>query len=91
MGAKEIEVVCPCCQGRLTVDVLTGRVMRHERAGSGSGAGDRWESAQERVRGRTASGTDKLDRALDSERGKADRLDDLFRQARDKLAKPDPD
>jgi hypothetical protein len=91
VGAKEIEIACPCCQSRLSVDVLTGRVMRHERADAGAAGQDRWASAQDRVRGRTTSGTDKLDRALDSERGKADRLDDLFRKAQDRLRKPDAD
>lgn len=91
MSAKEIEVTCPCCQSRLAIDVLTAKVLRHEAAGEGGAGGDRWASAQDKVRGRTASGTDKLDRALDSERGKKDRLDDLFRKAQEKLRKPDED
>ena len=89
MGAKEIEITCPCCQSRLQVDVLTGRVLRHESATAGGEARDRWESAQERVRGRTESGLDKLDRALESERGKSGRLDELFRKAQERLTKPD--
>ena len=89
MGAKEIEVVCPCCQARLGIDVLTAKVMRHERSDAAGSTGDRWASAQDRVRGRTTSGTDKLDRALDSERGKKDRLDDLFRKAQEKLQRPE--
>ena len=64
-------------------------VLRHEPAGAGSASADRWASAQDRVRGRTTSGTEKLDRALDSERGKKDRLDDLFRKAQEKLKRPD--
>jgi len=91
VSAKEIEVVCPCCQSRLAVDVLTAKVLRHEAAGSAGAGGDRWASAQDKVRGRTTSGTEKLDRALDSERGKKDRLDDLFRKAQEKLRKPDED
>jgi hypothetical protein len=90
MSAKEIEITCPCCQSRLSVDVLTAKVMRHE-AGDTSAKHDTWASAQEKVRGRTASGTSKLDQALESERGKADRLDDLFRKAKDKLNKPETD
>jgi hypothetical protein len=91
MGAKEIEITCPCCQSRLQVDVLTGRVLRHESTAAGSDARDRWESAQDRVRDRTASGLEKLDRALESERGKAGRLDDLFRKAQERMTKPDED
>jgi len=91
VSAKEIEVTCPCCQSRLAIDVLTAKVLRHERVEAVGGSGDRWESAQDRVRGRTSSGTEKLDRALDSERGKADRLDDMFRKAQENLRQPDPD
>ena len=91
MSAKQIEVSCPCCSSRLVVDVLTGKVMRTERAGPAAPGGDTWTSAQERVRGRTASGTEKLEKALESERGKADRLDDLFRKAKEKLQRPDDD
>ncbi len=90
MSAKEIEITCPCCQSRLAVDVLTAKVMRHE-AGGAAATRDTWATAQDRVRGRTASGTDKLDQALESERGKADRLDDMFRKAKDKLNAPDDD
>lgn len=89
MSAKEIEVVCPCCRSRLTVDVLTAKVLRHEAVEAAGASNDRWASAQDRVRGRTASGTEKLDRALDSERGKKDRLDDLFRKAQEKLKRPE--
>ncbi len=89
MSAKQIEVVCPCCQSQLSIDVLTAKVLRHERTSESGPSVDRWASAQERVRGRTASGTEKLDQALDSERGKHDRLDDLFRKAQEKLRDPD--
>jgi len=90
MSAKEIEITCPCCQSRLAVDVLTAKVMRHEAVNT-TATRDTWASAQDKVRGRTESGTSKLDQALESERGKADRLDDLFRKAKDKLNQPDTD
>lgn len=91
MTAKQIEVVCPCCRSVLSVDVLTAKVLRHERAAESGETVDRWASAQDRVRGRSTSGTEKLDQALDSERGKQDRLDDLFRKAQEKLNRPDED
>ena len=91
MSAKEIEVTCPCCRSQLSIDVLTAKVLRHARPPEGQEPVDRWASAQEQVRGRSASGTEKLDRALDSERGKKDRLDDLFRQAQEKLRRTDED
>jgi hypothetical protein len=46
-----------------------------------------WDAAQERVRQRTQTGADKLESALESERGKAARYDELFRKAADKHSK----
>lgn len=90
MSAKQIEVTCPCCSARLSVDVLTSRVMRTERTES-AGKADKWSSAQDSVRGRSSSGAEKLENALEAERGKKARLDDLFKQAQDKLKRGDDD
>ena len=87
MSAKQIDVTCPCCSTRLTVDVLTRQVLRQARPESGAGGpsgGDPWDSAQERVRERSKSGGDKLETALEQERGKSARFDELFQKARDK-------
>ena len=90
MGAKQIDVTCPCCASVLTIDVLTSRVMRtvraDERAG-GAPAADRWEKAQERVRERTKTSADKLESALQDERTKESRFDELFKKAREKHAR----
>ena len=89
MSAKQIDVTCPCCSTRLTVDVLTGHVLRRsgpEAAETAAAGKDRWVSAQERVRERTKSGEDKLESALDHERGKSARFDELFQKAREKHA-----
>ena len=92
MSAKQIDVTCPCCSTRLTVDVLTAQVLRKTpppsdkaegEAGAAPGA-DRWASAQARVRERTKSGEDRLENALEQERGKSKRFDDLFEKAREK-------
>jgi len=91
MSAKQIDVTCPCCSTRLTVDVLTGQILRRSgpEASEASGSGkDRWVSAQERVRERSKSGQDKLESALDHERGKSARFDELFRKAHEKHASP---
>jgi hypothetical protein len=87
MSAKQIDVTCPCCSTRLTVDILTGHVLRRSQpavAEAGSEGKDRWSSAQERVRDRTKTGEDKLESALEHERGKAKRFDSLFDKAREK-------
>jgi hypothetical protein len=89
MTAKQIEVTCPCCSTRLTVDVLTSQVLRRslpaEKDAEGAASTqDRWSSAQARVRDRTSAGEDKLQSALEHERTKSKRFDDLFDKAREK-------
>jgi hypothetical protein len=89
MTAKQIDVTCPCCSARLTVDVLTSQVLRRsqpeeKRTEAGSDAKDRWSSAQERVRDRTKTGEEKLASGLEHERTKAKKFDDLFDKAREK-------
>lgn len=91
MGAKQIDVKCPCCASVLTIDVLTSKVLRTLRAdersedGSrGTPASDRWDKAQERVRDRTKQSADKLESALQDERTKVARFDELFKKAQDK-------
>ena len=87
MSSKQIEVTCPCCSTRLIVDVLSGQILRRSQpaqpAEEESGK-DRWSSAQDRVRERTKSGEDKLKSALEHERGKSQRFDELFQKAREK-------
>jgi hypothetical protein len=90
MSQKQIEVTCPCCSAKLLVDVLTSRVMRTEQSQTAAG-GDKWTSAQQKVSGRTQSGAEKLENALEQERGKKARLDDLFKQAQDKLKRGEDD
>ena len=93
MSKKQIDVSCPCCSARLTIDVLTSQVMRSVRpeAADGEPRADQWASAQERVRERTQKSTDKLESALESERTKEARFDELFRKAKEKNFKPDED
>ena len=91
MSAKQIDVTCPCCATRLTVDVLTGQILRRSGPAAsteGPPGNDRWVSAQDRVRERSKTGEDKLESALDHERGKSARFDQLFKDAREKHASP---
>jgi len=95
MGAKQIDVTCPCCASVLTIDVLTSKVLRTVRADERSGAAstDRWEKAQEKVRERTQKSADKLESALEDERTKESRFDELFKKAQAKHTRKrdDPD
>lgn len=83
---KELDVTCPCCEARLTIDTLTAKVMRTRLPDAGKAA-DPWAAANEKVRGRTQQSTDKLDKALGDEKDKGARLDDAFDKAREKWRK----
>jgi hypothetical protein len=94
MDTREIEVTCPCCQHRLSIDVRTERVMRSagpkavDEAGKPKLEEKDWDQAVSKVKGREGTGADKLDAFLDGERGKAKRLEDKFREAQKKLKDP---
>lgn len=91
MERKQLEVACPCCQTRLLVDVRTGQLLRSLRPEQLDETGrpvvdERdWDDALHRVQGRVSEQDSRLDDALEREKKKGDRLDELFRQAKDRL------
>lgn len=91
MENKQIEVDCPCCSSKLTIDVLTRTVMRAlspkelESDDPTQRGTERWNKASKRVAGRSAKSKDKLESAISMEKSKESRLDDLFDQANEKL------
>lgn len=93
MDVKEIEVDCPCCATRLTVDVLTRTVLRStpreriDATGKARVDPDRWGVATGRVSGRGGEAQDKFDQALSYEKGKEAHLDELYDAARKKLGR----
>jgi len=93
MQNKQIEVDCPCCSSRLTVDVLTRTVMRALPPEESDASGrpivpeERWEGARGKVSERQTGAVDRMDAALEAEKNKASRLDDLFDQAKAKIEK----
>ena len=94
MSSKEVEVTCPCCTARLTIDIRTGQVLKRQlpaKEGAGGATKDAWESAQDRVRERSAEGKRKLETALDYERTKEARFDELFKKATEKKAREPED
>lgn len=93
---KEVEVTCPCCESRLSVDVRTSQVLRWRAAPKAGEEGPErksqdWGAAQKRVEGRLGSAADKFDEGLQRERSREGDLDDLFRKANDKLRRKEDD
>ena len=90
MTSKQIDVTCPCCSTLITVDVLTGQIMRSSRPdelGKPKVSSAKWDSARERVRERTDVSDEVLDEALSEERERTKSFDDLFRKAQDQARK----
>ncbi|MCA8980591.1 MAG: hypothetical protein H6831_13760 [Planctomycetes bacterium] len=91
METKEIEVDCPCCDTRLVIDVRTRTVLKHaprtqlDETGRAKLDEGRWDQAIQRTSGRVDEATSKLNQALEDERAKESRLDDLFDKANKKL------
>lgn len=97
METKQIEVACPCCATRILIDVRTGKILRTRREEELDEKGKPvvherdWDDALGRVQGREATQQERLDAALDREKDKADRLDELFRKASEKLDEEEDD
>jgi hypothetical protein len=91
MESKQIDVDCPCCSTRLTIDVLTRKILRAappeqlDETGRAVLDESRWDEASARVEDRVQGAEDKLESALSAEREKESRLDDLFDKARRKV------
>lgn len=95
MEVKQIEIDCPCCDTRLTIDVRTRTVLKHAPRATLDESGKvkldegRWDQALKRTSGRVDDAGSKLNKALDDERAKESRLDDLFDKANKKLRDKD--
>ena len=91
METKQVEITCPCCSGRILVDVLTGKVLRGRPRGEVDEQGKPvvgeadWNQAVGKVQKRMATQGDRMDAALEREKDKESRLDELFRKASEKL------
>ena len=91
METKQIEVVCPCCTNRLTIDLRTQAVMRSrpkqqldETGKPKMGEAD-WSQAFGKVKSREENRDDRLGAMLDQERRRPDDLEQRFREARERL------
>jgi hypothetical protein len=91
METKEIEIDCPCCASRLTVDVRTSKVVRSRPKGQVDEAGRPkvgeadWSEAFGKVKTREETREDLLGSMLDKERKRPSDLDERFRAAKKKL------
>jgi hypothetical protein len=91
METKEIEVDCPCCSSRLTIDVRTSKVVKSrpkqqfDEAGRPKVGEEDWSQAFGKVKTREETREDLLGSMLDKERRRSADLDERFRAAKKKL------
>ena len=95
MSSKQIDVACPCCDSRLSIDVRTGKIMRWAKPRELDDTGkpalreESWDDALSKVSGREEQGRDRFDSALRKEQSRDKDLDDLFRRAHEKAREPE--
>ncbi|MEO6711753.1 MAG: hypothetical protein ABI054_14275 [Planctomycetota bacterium] len=91
METKQIEVVCPCCTSRLTIDLRTEKVLRSrpkeqvDETGKPKVTEADWSQAFGKVKDREDKREDRLGSMLDQERKRPGDLEERFRAAKKKL------
>jgi uncharacterized protein YbaR (Trm112 family) len=78
-GSDRIKVVCPLCNGTLTVDPRTGLVLHSE----GKKSGYSFEDALDQVHTRKEKSDDLFQKAFEDERERREGLEGKFREALD--------
>jgi len=92
MEIKDVEVTCPCCQTRITVDVRTRKLLRTrppkeiDESGKPKVGEKDWDQISSKVSGRLSSAADKFESGLAKEKSREADLDDLFREAKKKAS-----
>ncbi len=81
-----IELICPCCQARLTVDPELGAVLHHELPPKAASVTD-LKAAAEELKGEASKREARFKESMEAEKGKAKLLDrrfkDLLKKAKD--------
>ena len=86
-----LHVKCPMCNGLLTINPKTRRVIRHVSAADlEKSAVDRFDTIRENIEKSRSEQAQRLEEAKAREAARQKRLDDLFAQAKDK-ARENPD
>jgi hypothetical protein len=89
MAKERIEVICPSCHTKMTVDANTGLVIHSERQKSVYS----FDEAIEKERARKDKSDELFAKAFENEKKRQDSLEDKFREAmesKDDLDEPPP-
>ena len=83
-----IEVICPCCQARLTVDPALGAVLHHELPPKAASVTD-LKAAAEELKGEASRREARFKESMEAEKEKAKLLERKFKELL-KKAKDEP-
>ncbi len=83
-----IELICPCCQARLTVDPVLGAVLHHEAPPRPAAAAD-LKVALEELKGEASRREARFKESMETEKEKAKLLERKFKELL-KKAKDEP-
>jgi len=78
---SQFEITCPCCQAYLSVDRLSGKVVRHRSADSGAPSFD--DFLEEQKKDLSGRWDEKLKSAEDAEKKRKNEIEARFKQAQD--------
>lgn len=81
--SQNIEVTCPCCQTRLLVDKVSGKVVWHHEKSAGPAS---FESAFAQMEAKKSEAAQKFQKELDSQKDRGRLLDEKFKQALNRAA-----
>jgi len=90
-----IDVICPCCQAKLTIDAALGAVLHHELPPKAASVTD-LKAAAEELKGEASRREARFKESMEAEREKAKLLErkfkELLRKAKDEpITKPTRD
>lgn len=75
-----LQITCPECKTILIVERRTGKIVEVRRPILDQSTGDRFEDAVKKVRERTSVAEEKFRKALENEKTKKSKLDQLFQE-----------
>ena len=93
MEIKDVDVACPCCGTRITVDVRTRKILRTrppkklDESGKPVVKAKDWDQISSKVEGRLGAADSKFEDGLSKEKTREEDLDDLFHKANEKVKK----
>jgi hypothetical protein len=87
MGSKELTVVCPCCQAKLTVHGATGAVLGHEKPPEGPAKS--FDQALSEEKKRRQEVEDRFAQSVHEHEHREEILEEKFKEAFKKAEKDD--